>query len=361
MPQQLDEMELYKVKDVLRECKEDDADKRDFLCKMADVTFASKDAQETTAEDKEERSKTKTKLKVWMTIPDKEKGGRIKLDFCMTSLKQFLMGKLGIPYQYILKCPATLAMDNVNYWKAAFADKDLLIRARMRGPESYARGVLAATYGKIDNTPIMRMVDGVAKEADLSVWRYDIPDESFHVKLLFPQHVNMGTKAAQDNVHLGLHLASSEVGLRMFTVDMMTFRLVCTNGAIALVNGERLVKYQHHGDLSMGDIADTLRSKVHDALGMSRDVFGKMQATKDVRPADIFEEARRVWDQFHLRKEIRDVAFEFLTQKYPSGTKWDLVNAMTELAQTLADEPTERVKIEEAAGQYMLMDKLLSV
>ena len=296
-----------------------------------------------------------------MTIPDKEGGGRVRLHFCMTSLKQFLTATLGIPYQYILKCPKTLAQDNVNYWKAAFADKDILIRARMRGEASYARGVLSATYGKIDNTPIVRMIDDVTKGADLNVWRYDMPDDSFHMKLLFPEHVNMGTKVEADNVHLGLHLGSSEVGKRLFTLDVMTFRLICTNGAIALVNGERLVKYSHRGDISMVDVGDTVRSKIDEVLKGRGKIFGQMESTKTQKLANIFDEARQVWDKFGIRKEFRDIAFELLTQKYPGGTRWDLINAMTELAQSLADEPDVRVKIEEAAGQYMLMDKPLLV
>jgi hypothetical protein len=201
----------------------------------------------------------------------------------------------------------------------------------------------------------------VAEEANMGVWRYDLPDHSMHVKCVLDDHTNMGTKGSPDNVHLGFHMANSETGNRAITMDIMTFRLICTNGAISLVDGERLVRQQHKGDVDLNKFETLLREKIHEVCMKQDSIFGKFQAKKDAEPNDIFEEARLVWDKFRLKRENRNLVFQLLTEKYSTGTMWDLVNAMTEAAQALSDNPDERVKMEEAAGQYMLLDEPLLI
>lgn len=329
---------------------------------MGDVTFITRDVRDYDAKDAEEGKATKTKLHPQISIPDKDKDGksrgRLKLEFSLNSFKQLVTSQLGIPYQYVLKCPASLARDNIRHWQGAFADRDLLIRIRQGGEvkDPYARAVLAASYGRLDNTQLLKLLGPIAKEAGMKVWRFDMPDNAFFLKCLLPDHVNMGTKADADPVHLGFSLGNSETGNRAVSWDIMTFRLVCTNGMISLVDGERLIRMQHKGDIDIKKLETKFREKIHETCMKQESIFGKFRATKDHGLPDVFEETRALWDRFRLRKENRNMVFQLLTETYTGGTRWDVVNAITQSAQNLADNPVERVKMEEAAGQYLLMD-----
>jgi hypothetical protein len=353
---QLDKEKLLSFPDVLRESRKDDKNKVDIYCKMGELTFLTRDIKEYDADEEEEDGKkVKTSLHAQISVP--HGGQRVRLGFSMNSFRQFIQSQLGIPAKYLMKCPAGLAKDQVDYWKATMADRDLLIRARIGGElkESYARAVLGATYGKLDNTPLLTMVKEVAEEANMSIWRYDMPDTSMHVKAILGDNVNMGTKTNPDPVHFGFHMGTSETGNRMTTLDIMTFRLVCTNGLITLVDGHRLIQQQHRGDLDIGNFRTEIRTKMNEAILKQDAVFGKFQALKESKTLDVFEEARAMWSKFQLPATHRNMLFNLLTDKYKDGTRWDIVNAATEVAQSL-ENPDIRMKIEEGAGKYMLLE-----
>ena len=168
---------------VLNAAKKDDKGKRDLVVQMKDLTFLAKDIQEYSIEDGEKQ--VTTQLKAQISVPDMDAGKRIRLGFCANSFRQFSNSHLGIPWKYLMKCPANLAREQVNYWKSLHHDKDLLIRLRDE-KEPYARAILNATYGRLDNTPFLNMLREIVEEADLKVCRYDIDDHSMHVRGILP-------------------------------------------------------------------------------------------------------------------------------------------------------------------------------
>jgi len=273
------EMDMLPVTEVLGMSQKDDKNKADAYCKMGEIQFMAQDVRPHSVKDNDkEEGEIQTELHAQISVPMKnlanvgsiakrsiEDGKRIRLNFSMPSFKQWSRSHLGIPAEYLMKCPAALAKENVNFWKAAMADKDLLIRIRSGGTTKvpYARAILAATYGRLDNTPFLGMINRIANEADMKVWRYDMPDTSLHVKCVLPEHMNMGTKGNPDNVHIGFHAANSETGGRSISVDIMTFRLVCTNGMIALVDGNRLVSQRHVGELDYIKLEQSMREGIH--------------------------------------------------------------------------------------------------
>lgn len=296
-------------------------------------------------------------------MPNPDGGGRIRLDFCLNSFKQFVQTQLGIPHKYLMKCPAKLAKEQINYWKGTIADNDLLIRARVNreNGQDYARAVLSGSYGRMDNTDLLAVAQEIAEEANLRVWRFDMPDHSMHIKAILSDQVNMGTKQSPDPVHLGFHLANSETGNRAITWDIMTFRLVCTNGLITLMDGKRLISQQHRGDIDIPKFKQTIREQCHSAVMKQDAIFGKMVSMRDDKLLDPFEEARAVWAKYGLPGMHRNHVFNLLTEKYTGATRWDIINSLTECAQTLSDNPDARLKMEEAAGKYMQLERPLLV
>lgn len=296
-------------------------------------------------------------------MPDPSGGGRIRLNFCLNSFKQFIQTQLGIPHRYLMKCPAKLAKEQVRYWQSTMADSDLLFRTRLnrKGGEDYARAVLSGSYGRLDNTDLLAMAQDIAEEANMRVWRFDMPDSSMHVKAILQDSMNMGTKSNPDPVHFGFHIANSETGHRAITWDIMTFRLVCTNGLITLIDGNRMVSQQHRGDIDIPKLGQKIREECNNAILKQDSIFGKMVSMREDTLLDPFEEARAVWTKFSLPPKHRNHVFNLLTETYTGGTRWDIVNSLTECAQSLADNPDVRLKIEEAAGKYMQLDRPLLV
>jgi hypothetical protein len=348
---------------VLKESKKDDRDKKDIYCKMGEVTFLARDIREFDVEDEEEGEKKKATLHAQISVPDPSGQGRVKLNFCLNSFKQFVQNQLGIPHQYLMKCPSRLAKDQVSYWMSTIADNDLLIRARIgrKDGEDYARAVLSGSYGRMDNTELLNIAAIIADEANMRVFRFDMPDHSMHIKALLNDNVDMGSKQTPDPVHLGFHIGNSETGNRTITWDVMTFRLVCTNGLVTLVDGARLVSQQHRGDIDLPAFRDEIRTQCHKVILKQDAIFGKMGSMREAKLIDPFEEARAVWAKYGLPSKHRNHVFTLLTEKYTDATRWDVINAITECAQSLADNPDIRLKMEEAAGRYMQLDKPLLI
>lgn len=347
--------------EVLEASRKNDADKKDIYCKMGDVTFLARDIKDFDVED--EGKKTRSGLHAQISVPDPDTGTRIRLDFCLNSFKQFAQTHLGIPHQYLMKCPAALAKDQVNHWKGTMADADLLIRTRVDRAEGsdYARAVLSGSYGRLDNTDLLVLAEEIAKEADMQVFRFDMPDHSMHIKAVLRDSRNLGTAQNPDPVHFGFHLANSETGNRSVTWDIMTFRLVCSNGLVTLIDGQRMISQQHRGDVDIPNLKQSIREKCNEAILKQDAIFGQMAGLRDQKLIDPFEEARAVWVKYKLPGQHRNHVFNLLTETYTDGTRWDIVNALTECAQALADNPDIRLRMEEAAGKYMQLERPLLV
>jgi hypothetical protein len=369
-------MDMLPVSEVLGASQKDDKNKADVFCKMGEIQFLAQDVRphKVKDKDKDEGGEIQTELHAQISVPlrglvgvgsiakkNLEEGKRLRLNFSMPSFKQFSRTQLGIPAEYLMKCPAALAKENVNFWKAAMAGKDLLIRIRAGGTTKapYARAVLPASYGTLDNTPFLGMINRIAKEADMRVWRYDMPDTSLHVKCVLPEHMNMGTSKNRDDVHIGFHAANSETGVRSISVDVMTFRLVCVNGMIALVDGNRLVSQRHVGEIDFLKLEQAMREGIHKTCATKDSVLGRMKGLRDQKPSDVFEEARAVWSRFNLPAAHRNMTLGLLQEEYTGGTRWDLINAITQTAREVVDNPDVRMRLEEGAGKYMDMEKAI--
>jgi hypothetical protein len=355
----LRDLKTHEFGSLLKASEEDDLDKRDIHVPMRDVTFIAKDIQ---TDDPRDPDKKILSLMPRLSVPGKytPTRKRVVYEFSMSAFSQFSKSQLGMPPNYILKCPAKLAHENVTYWQSVFVEKDLLLRARHPEKGSpYLRAVLPASYGVFDNTALLRTVTETARQADFKIYNWDIQDDAMHARFVLPQYVNMGTQQTRDDVHLGFHLSNSETGHRPIMMDIMTFRLVCVNGMIALVNGERLVRQNHSGDIDSRNLMSYIRTKTEETIKRQDTYFGKMVATRDRKPDDVFEEVRLVCDRFKIKGEHREIIYQLLTEVYTGGTQWDIVNAITRTARELQDDANARTKLEEIAGTYVMEGDLL--
>ena len=113
-----------------------------------------------------------------------------------------------------------------DYWKEQIADKRLLLRVKDHettdketGATGRVRAVLTDRYSIFDNHDLLEMVSPLILKNGLSIVQANLTDESFHMRLLWPDDIAVGVKldGTPDIYQYGIHAANSEVGFRNIT------------------------------------------------------------------------------------------------------------------------------------------------
>ena len=143
--------------------------------------------------------------------------------------------RLGIPLQYLSKCPGEVQAYNLNYWINQEKNQDLFFR--FDGDD--VRAIFTPRYRPMDNIEVMEKLDHLGYKADTKV--QSCLDAEF-MSLSFPDssktfYIN------GDRITPGLSISNSEVGLSSLRIAAFYLRLVCTNGLIAKT--QVAVAYRH--------------------------------------------------------------------------------------------------------------------
>ncbi len=148
--------------------------------------------------------------------------------------------RLGIPFNYIRKCPQELQQKNLNFWIEKERNEQLFVR--FDGNE--VRALFTPKYTPIDNFEVLERLDALGYQPDTKVQCHldgefmslNIPDskKSFRVN--------------GDAITPGLSINNSEVGLSSLHIAAFFLRLVCTNGLIAKTEiGASYLKQYNYG------------------------------------------------------------------------------------------------------------------
>jgi hypothetical protein len=262
--------------------------------------------------------------------------------------------KLGLPTQYIKRCPPRLQDENFNHWNRmdeigrqlgkADRDPDAAWLVRARG--GTARGVLTPKYARLDNTQLLDALFPLLSDGRFKVGLVQLSSESFHLRLVDPlisRDVLPG-----DRLMVGIHLANSEVGLRAVTVDALVFRLVCTNGLIRRVNQKSLLK-QRHIHVSEPRFRDLLADALREAVAVAAGFIEQMALairTPVPDPEHAIQVLAQAWNLPQSTTEM--VRFNLFGESQPD-TLYGLVNAVTAAAQRLSSAD-DRFDLETLAG-----------
>lgn len=266
-----------------------------------------------------------------------------------------LYGRLGIPAHYARRCPAELLAPHVNHWLEERSDQTWLLR--MRGDE--VRAILSTSYSILDNRHILNAllenIEGQGFQITMSSVGDDI---GFHVRLVLPD-VKVDTGALRsgerDNIFGGIHVSNSEIGKRSATVELMLWRLVCTNGMVGLTSGDRF-RQAHRG----AGLLESFEEKVSRVLRSARSdleysLFEFEQTMGEV--TEYGEEIVKAYsEKNHLDKATTEEAvaqlhYQSRTSSMHVFSKYDIINAFTAAARTKAGD--ERYKVEAVAGKIL--------
>lgn len=151
-----------------------------------------------------------------------------------------------IPTSYYQKLwlerPELLAT-NVNHW---FQNPKQETRRMVRTLDGQVRAFLSDRYRRIDHEHIAEAVlPLLLGDDDIKLVSADVTETKLYLKAVFPRIT--GEVKRGDVVQSGVLISNSEVGLGMFQVKPLVFRLVCTNGMIADAADALQLKKHHIG------------------------------------------------------------------------------------------------------------------
>jgi hypothetical protein len=142
---------------------------------------------------------------------------------------------LGIPFQYLRKCPPEIQSLNLNYWIEHEKNEQLFFRFDGRD----VRAIFTPKYKPVDNFEVCERLDSMGYGPDTQV-QCSLDPEFMSLNILD------GKKSFEingDKFKPGISISNSEVGLASLSIAAFILRLICTNGMISKT--EISASYRH--------------------------------------------------------------------------------------------------------------------
>jgi hypothetical protein len=278
--------------------------------------------------------------------------------------------RVGIPaayYDRMLTQAPELLLNNVNHW---FQEQPEQRMVRTLGND--ARAFLSHKYRRLDNFDLAEAVLPILDEMQgAKVVSCELTETRMYLKVVTPG-IQADIKVG-DPVQAGVCISNSEVGRGSLRVELLIYRLVCTNGMISPDQSTRN-RFTHLGR-SAADTPDayelfsdeTLEAdnrafflKVQDLVrdAVSRTRFDSLveqlrQTTERNIEGNPIKAVELLTDKFKLQQSEKSGVLEHLI-KGGDLSQWGLLNAVTRTAQDAAsyDRATE---LEELGARVMAM------
>ncbi len=239
--------------------------------------------------------------------------------------------RLGIPYQYLQKCPPEIQAVNMNHWLAH--EKNDQLFCRFDGDD--VRAIFTPKYRPVDNFEVLERLDSLGYGPDTKVQCKLDHD----LMLLSIPDGNKTFEINGDKITPGVSIANSEVGLSALSIEAFMLRLVCTNGLISKT--QIGASYRHISIKILTEFPDVLE-KVSYELGRQKHQFQLSMESLVDNPSNTLERFNR---QFQLNKPEKEaVDWGWLLEA--GNTMFNVVNTYTRAAQfeTLPAESAYRLQ-----------------
>lgn len=272
--------------------------------------------------------------------------------------------RLGIPANYIQRCPTELRAENVNHWLEEFNKQEAAkTEEESKGKEWFVRfldgkirALLSDRYAVLDNKMVMDAVPQ-AITSKYEVEHFHHVDESdMRLRLVFPDlKAKIGeTRLGSDDIlQVGIEIRNSERGTGAVRIDQVVYRLVCTNGMMGMATDSVFSKrhmFTNQGDLQM-QISNSIKGLLAEGMG----TIHQFAAAKDRELATPIEMITKLAkDQKYSIKLIEQIVDAYNFE--PDANVFGVVNAFTRAARALPID--KRIEVEEYAGRILQMKAL---
>jgi hypothetical protein len=250
--------------------------------------------------------------------------------------------RLGIPYQYLAKCPQELQRENMNYWIEKEKNEELFFRFE----NTEVRAIFTPKYKPVDNFEVLEKFDSLGYKPETQVqcsldgefMSLSIPDGSRTFKM------------NGERITPGISISNSEVGLASLSIAAFFLRLICTNGMIS--KSEVSASYRHVSMKILQEMPQVLE-RVSIELGMQKDKFLISAETPVPDPFGTITSFNR---QFQIGKPEQE-AVEWAWPYEQGETMFHVVNTYTRAAQFQGLSAESSYRLQRVAGNILGMLK----
>jgi hypothetical protein len=248
--------------------------------------------------------------------------------------------RLGIPYNYLAKCPVELQATQMNHWIRHEKNDQLFVRF----DGSAARAIFTPRYKPVDNFEILLRLDEMGYGPDTEC-------QCFHDELFMLLSIPDGRQSFQingDRMTPGISVSNSEVGLASLSVSAFFLRLICTNGMVAKT--EISASYRHVSTKILTELPNVFE-KVSMELGHQRD---RIRMSLESPVDDPMATIERFNKQFGLKELERD-AVEWAWPQEAGDTMFAIVNTYTRAAAMDGLPAESSYRLQRVGGQVLGM------
>jgi hypothetical protein len=256
--------------------------------------------------------------------------------------QSLIANRLGIPMQYLSKCPAEVQAYNLNFWISRERNPELFFR--FDGSE--VRAIFTPKYRPMDNFEVLERLDGLGYASDTRV--QCCLDAEF-MALSIPDR-NKTFDVNGDRITPGISISNSEVGLASLRIAAFYLRLVCTNGLIART--QVATAYRHISRRILDDFPAVFNQVSQHLLRQQ----GQFRISMESRVDDPLAMMASFNRQFQLsEQEIEAVAWGWLWER--GDTMFHILNAYTRGAMLTGLPAASSFRLQTVGGQILGMLK----
>lgn len=228
-----------------------------------------------------------------------------------------ISNRLGIPHQYLSRCPDELQRENIAYWIERERNETLFFR--FDGDE--IRAIFTPRYKPVDNMEVMAKLTRLGYGPETLVQcRLD----SEFICLSIPDGKG-SFSISKEEISPGVSITNSEVGLSSLSVSAFFLRLVCTNGLVS--KAQVSASFRHVSERILTELPEVL-DKVSRELEESRHSFMVSAETPVADPLKSISSFNR---QFLLAKPEQE-AVDWAWPYEQGDTMFHIVNTYTRAA-----------------------------
>jgi hypothetical protein len=234
-----------------------------------------------------------------------------------TVAQRSIAWRLGIPYNYLARCPQELQTEQMNHWIRH--EKRAQLFLRFDGMD--VRAVFTPRYIPVDNFEVIARLDEMGYTPDTKV-QCSLDGEFM---LLSIPDSKRNFKINGDRMSPGISISNSEIGLASLSVSAFLLRLVCTNGLCAKT--EISASYRHVSTKILTELPRVFE-KVADGLGKQKD---RLKLSLESPVPDPLATIERFNRQFALGEREKE-AVAWAWPQEAGETMFNVVNAYTRAA-----------------------------
>ena len=260
--------------------------------------------------------------------------------------QQSIAYRLGIPIQYLRRCPESVQAYNMNFWITKEKNEELFFRFH----NDQVRAIFTPRYVPTDNIEIMEKLSSLNYSPDTPV-QSNLDDEFMMISI--PDR-DKTFKINGDKMTPGVSISNSEVGIAALSISAFMLRLVCTNGMISKT--EVTASYRHISVKILDEFPKVLDGISHD-LDKQKDQFRLSLESKVENPQMTIDSFNR---QFQLGKEEQEAvewALPYELKPENKVTMFNVINIYTKAAQYQPLSAESSYKLQKVGGTILGMVK----